>query len=43
MENRNDIYLRAKAAGMTATRLIEEESKAGKLKLSSTSRTCFAG
>ena len=34
VENGNDIYLRAKAAGMTAARLIEEESKAGKLKLS---------
>jgi methanol--5-hydroxybenzimidazolylcobamide Co-methyltransferase len=34
VENGNDIYLRSKAAGMTAARLIEEESKAGKLKLS---------
>ena len=34
VENGNDIYLRSKAAGMTAARLIEDESKAGKLKLS---------
>jgi methanol--5-hydroxybenzimidazolylcobamide Co-methyltransferase len=30
----NEVYLRAKAAGMTAARLIEEENKAGKLRLS---------
>jgi methanol--5-hydroxybenzimidazolylcobamide Co-methyltransferase len=33
-ENGNDIYLRSRAAGMTAARLIEEENKSGKLKLS---------
>ncbi len=33
-EHGNDIYLRAKAAGITAARLIEDESKAGKLRLS---------
>jgi methanol--5-hydroxybenzimidazolylcobamide Co-methyltransferase len=34
VEYGNDIYLRSKAAGMTAARLIEEENKAGKLRLS---------
>jgi methanol--5-hydroxybenzimidazolylcobamide Co-methyltransferase len=33
-ENGNDIYLRSRAAGMTAAQLIEAENKAGKLKLS---------
>jgi methanol--5-hydroxybenzimidazolylcobamide Co-methyltransferase len=34
VEYGNDVYLRAKAAGMTAARLIEDENKAGKLRLS---------
>jgi len=34
VEYGNDIYLRSKAAGMTAARLIEEENKSGKLRLS---------
>jgi methanol--5-hydroxybenzimidazolylcobamide Co-methyltransferase len=33
-EHGNDIYLRAKAAGITAARLIEDENKGGKLRLS---------